>query len=392
MIGPLFLLLLAICMVAGIVLMIRGFVMFKDSSKSRMQFLISNLIFLLPRETIIITFLWGLYVYGLGLISIIIGIFEFLLLLFFAFKLIGKTASPSIRNLSMCFSIFFLLCLIISTFFLSLSEMPPNSSTSVFNCFQYNYFDGYTYKVDNGEITIVKYSPFKNDFEKDIVIPSVIEGKPVTQIDAFAFHENSQLTSVTIPGSVRSIGDGAFSESWSLQTVTISEGVTSLGSGVFEDSKSLTHVTLPASLTSIDENPFSYCSQLTEINVSPENSEFSTVDGILYTKNLDKIIAYPGGREGDFIIPDSVEDLGIDAFGGCYDLTGVTISSNVRTIGERAFFGCSSLQEIVIPEGVTSIGDDAFYNRGTLVIHCNEGSYAEAYAEENKIEYELIEE
>ena len=107
---------------------------------------------------------------------------------------------------------------------------------------------------------------------------------------------------------------------------------------------------------------------------------------------MDKIIAYPGGREGDFIIPDSVEDLGIDAFGGCYDLTGVTISSNVRTIGERAFFGCSSLQEIVVPEGVTSIGDDAFYNRGTLVIHCYEGSYAEDYAEENKIEYELIEE
>ena len=379
-------------MVAGIVLMIRGFVKFKDSSKSRMQFLISNLIFLVPRETIIITFLWGLYVYGWGRVSIIIGIFEFLLLLFFAYTLIGKTASPSFRNLSMCFSIFFLLSLIISAFFLSQSETPPNSSTSVFNCFQFNYFDGYSYKVDNGEITIVKYSLFKNDLEKDIVIPSVIEGKPVTQIDAFAFHENSQLTSVTIPGSVRSIGDGAFSESWSLQTVTISEGVTSIGSGVFKFSKSLTSVTLPASLTSIDENPFSYCSQLTEINVSPENSEFSSVDGILYTKNLDKIIAYPGGREGDFIVPDSVEDIGISAFEGCKELNSVTISGNVRTISDRAFSGCSSLQEIEIPEGVTSIGDNAFPNRDTLVIHCNEGSYAQAYAEANKIKYELIKE
>ena len=391
MISLLFLLLLAICMVAGIVLMIRGFVMYKDPSKSRMQFLISSLIFYVPRQIIIFFTIRYFYVIGWGGVSILIGIFEFFLLLFFSFTLIGKTASPSFRNKSERFSIFFLLNLIIITFFFSLSEIPPNSSSSVFNCFQYNYFDGYTYKVDNGEITIVKYSPFKNDFEKDIVIPSVIEGKPVTQIDAFAFHENSQLTSVTIPGSVRSIGDGAFSESWSLQTVAISEGVTSLGSGVFEDSKSLTHVTLPASLTSIDENPFSYCSQLTEIIVSPENSGFSSVDGILYTKNMDKIIAYPGGREGDFIIPDSVEDLGIDAFGGCYDLTGVTISSNVRTIGERAFFGCSSLQEIVIPDSVTSIAYSAFPDNDILVIHCNEGSYAEAYAEVIKIKYALVE-
>ena len=72
--------------------------------------------------------------------------------------------------------------------------------------------------------------------------------------------------------------------------------------------------------------------------------------------------------------------------------SGVTISGNVRTISDRAFSGCSSLQEIEIPEGVTSIGDNAFPNRDTLVIHCNEGSYAQAYAEANKIKYELIKE
>ena len=155
------------------------------------------------------------------------------LLLFFAYTLIGKTASPSIRNLSMCFSIFFLLSLIISAFFLSQSETPPNSSTSVFNCFQFNYFDGYSYKVDNGEITIVKYSLFKNDLEKDIVIPSVIEGKPVTQIAAFGFNEHTGLTSVTIPESVRSIGNNAFASCRFLESVTISEGVKSIDVGAF---------------------------------------------------------------------------------------------------------------------------------------------------------------
>ena len=432
MIGLLFLLLLAICLITGIVLMIRGFVMYKDPSKSRMQFLISSLIFYVPRQIIIFFTIRYFYVIGWGGVSILIGIFEFFLRLFFAYTCIGKTASPSFRNHSERFSVFFLLNLILFAFWVG-PTLAFKGLSEVY-LFQYNYFNGYTYEVDTDEITIVKYS----GGEKDIVIPSVIDGKPVTQIDAYAFIGNLNLTSVTISGSVRSIGNSAFERCRSLHTVTISEGVTSIGdsafssclslqeivipegvtsigSGAFRSSPSLTHVTLPASLTSIDENPFSYCPQLTEINVSPENSEFSSVEGILYTKNMDKIIAYPGGREGDFAIPDSVEDLGISAFESCEELTGVTISSYARMIGESAFYGCSSLEEVIIAEGVTNIGDYAFSNCSSLqeivipdsvtsiaysafpdndilIIHCNKGSYAEAYAEVIKIKYELIEE
>jgi len=83
MLGTLFLLLFAICLITGIVLMIRGFVMYKDPSKSRMQFLISNLIFYVPRQIIIILTIRYFYVIGWGSVSILIGIFEFFLLLFF---------------------------------------------------------------------------------------------------------------------------------------------------------------------------------------------------------------------------------------------------------------------------------------------------------------------
>ena len=431
MISLLFLLLLAICMVAGIVLMNRGYVMYKDPSKSRMQFLISNLIIYVPRQIIIILTIRYFYVIGWGSVSILIGIFEFFLHLFFSYSLIGKTASPSFRNHSERFSVFFLLNLILFAFWVG-PRLAFEDLSEVY-LFQYNYFNGYTYEVDTDEITIVNYS----GGEKDIVIPSVIEGKPVTQIAAFGFNEQTGLTSVTVPGSVRSIGNSAFESCRSLHTVTISEGVTSIDVGAFAYCNSLTSVTLPDSVSIINENPFKACAELTEINVSSENSEFSSIDGILYTKNLDKIIAYPGGREGDFIIPDSVKDLGIGAFLGCEELNSVTISGNVRTISDRAFFGCSSLQEIIIAEGVTSIGDDAFYNcnslisieipagvteigqdtfggcenitsvtipdsvtsigystfpdNGILVIHCGEGSYAEAYAKVIKITYALVE-
>ncbi len=431
MISLLFLLLLAICMVTGIVLMNRGYVMYKDPSKSRMQFLISNLIFYVPRQIIIILTIRYFYVIGWGSVSILIGIFEFFLLLFFAYTFIGKTASPSFRNHSERFSVFFLLNLILFAFWVG-PTLAFKGLSEVY-LFQYNYFNGYTYEVDTDEITIVKYS----GDEKDIVIPSVIEGKPVTQIAAFGFYEDMGLTSVTIPESVKSIGNNAFAYCYYLENVTILEGVKSIDVGSFENCSSLTSVTLPDSVSIINENPFRGCDKLTEINVSPENSEFSSVDGILYTKNMDKIIAYPCGIEGGFIIPDSVKDLGIGAFEGCEELNSVTISGNVSTISERAFFGCSSLQEIIIQEGVTSIGDYAlwycsslkrieiptgvtaigestfigceklysvtipdtvtsigystFPDNGMLVIHCSEGSYALAYAKVIKITYALVE-
>ena len=68
------------------------------------------------------------------------------------------------------------------------------------------------------------------------------------------------------------------------------------------------------------------------------------------------------------------------------EINGVKITG----IGERAFYGCSGLTSITIPEGVTSIGDGAFDGCSDLTIYCYENSYAEKYAKENNIPYEII--
>ena len=96
------------------------------------------------------------------------------------------------------------------------------------------------------------------------------------------------------------------------------------------------------------------------VNVGNNNTQYSSEDGVLFNKNKTHIIMCPKGKNGQYIIPDSVTSIDNYAFSDCKNLTSITIPDSVTTIGDSAFSGCSSLQNIDVPAGVTSIGDDAF--------------------------------
>jgi hypothetical protein len=88
----------------------------------------------------------------------------------------------------------------------------------------------FTYTTNNGTITITGYAGTNND----VVIPSTIDGLPVTSIGTNAFlNAYYTVTSVTIPDSVTSIGDGAFADCSSLTSITIPNSVTSIGNYAF---------------------------------------------------------------------------------------------------------------------------------------------------------------
>ena len=186
----------------------------------------------------------------------------------------------------------------------------------------------------------------------DIVIPSTLNyygtNYSVTNIAIKAFQDCNDLTSITIPSSIKSIGSYAFRGCTNLTTINISNGVTDIGGYAFSGCKSLSSITIPNSVTTIDNYLFFDCSGLRSINIpnsvtSIENNAFQNCMSL-----------------NSITIPSSVTSIGENAFQNCNSMTSVSISNGVKTIESLAFNGCTQLTSIIIPKSVTSIGNRAF--------------------------------
>lgn len=194
--------------------------------------------------------------------------------------------------------------------------------------------DGFEYVINTtqGYVAITGYSGSATD----IVIPSEIEGYPVTIIGNKAFNAMNvsnnfqqllKVTSISIPNTITTIDEYAFYDCTSLININIPDSVTYIGNNAFSYCKSLTNIIIPNSVTYIGKYAFQGCSSLFNIN-----------------------------------IPDSVTIIDNGTFYGCTSLTSITIPNSIISINDYAFKNCTSLKEIIIPSNVTNIGNTAFKN------------------------------
>ena len=206
-------------------------------------------------------------------------------------------------------------------------------------------------------------------------ITSFIIGDSVQHIPSYLCYDMNNLTSITIPNSVTSIGRLAFDGCSSLpvennlryadtylveavdktlSTYSIKEGTKWIGDYAFDDCSSLTSVTIPNSVTSIGGSAFCWCSSLTSITIG---NSVTSIGGwaFLYCSSLTSVT-----------IGNSVTNIGFGAFYNCSSLTSITIPNNVTSIEGNAFYGCSSLTSVTIGNSVTSIGEYAFNDCSSL--------------------------
>lgn len=144
-----------------------------------------------------------------------------------------------------------------------------------------------------------------------------------------------------------SIGNSAFYDCTNLTEVSIPNSVTSIGSGALDGCVSLTGITIPKNVRSISGGAFMRCAGLTGIDVASGNSQYVSVDGILFNSDQTTLHTYPAGKSGTFCgIPASVTAIAGWAFSRCKNLTGVAIPEGVTSIGWRAFDGCTDLAHV----------------------------------------------
>ncbi|MGM9817240.1 MAG: leucine-rich repeat domain-containing protein, partial [Lepagella sp.] len=166
-------------------------------------------------------------------------------------------------------------------------------------------------------------------------------------------------TSIVLKEGTKGIAVDAFSDCSDLTSVTIPNSVISIGDYAFFNCTGLTSVTIPNSVTSIGDYPFDRCSGLTSIKVESGNSVYDSrenCNAIIMTATNTLISGCK-----NTIIPNSVTSIGDHAFYGCSDLTSVTIPNSVTSIGFRAFYYCTGLTSVTIPNSITSIRSESFY-------------------------------
>ena len=111
----------------------------------------------------------------------------------------------------------------------------------------------------------------------------------------------------------------------------------------------------------IDETSFFYCKELKAIEVDEANEHYTSVDGVLYTKDMKKLVTYPIMKEDTaYTIPEGVERVSSCAFYKNETLTKIDIPSTLKEIGDMAFFKCENISLVTFPDGLEKIGSDAF--------------------------------
>ena len=200
--------------------------------------------------------------------------------------------------------------------------------------------------VEGGTYTVINYTTNDNEVADistgysgmhvisntytDGVGKVVVKGKITHFYPYFQYCDN--VTSVTIPKGVTTIGAYAFSDCDNLKSIAIPEGVTEIESDAFNDCDRLASVTLPKTLVTIGSYAFYSCDAL-----------------------------------GGIVIPDKVTTIGGRAFRDCSALKSVTIGSSVTSIGTDAFYGCNNMKTVInksklnFTKGSSSYGYVAYY-------------------------------
>lgn len=168
----------------------------------------------------------------------------------------------------------------------------------------------------------------------------------LTSIGNYTFY-GTAFSSITLPNSVTEVGQYAFKHNYNLKTIKLPAALTQIGKYALSDC-GITSIEIPNTVTQIGHGAFSSCKSLANATLP---SNLQTISAFAFS-NCDSFT--------EITIPDNVSTLGASAFYGCDKLTKVTLPKGISLLDEQLFYDCISLKDITIPDNVTALNPRAF--------------------------------
>ena len=184
-------------------------------------------------------------------------------------------------------------------------------------------------------------------YNKDI--KSVRLPDAITQIPYKAFSGCTNLKNIRLPDSVTQIDEDAFGncdlQEQVVQEIVSSDNITFIGSRAFEGNKNIFTVHIGKNVEYIQTETFNYmstpsfhdCTNLTSITVSPENQTYTSINGLLCSKDGRSLLYVPVGISGRLDVPAGIETIGREAMHYAFSIKIVHIPKSVKKIGSDAF-------------------------------------------------------
>ena len=212
------------------------------------------------------------------------------------------------------------------------------------------------------KVTALYTASFTNCTAESITIPD-----GVTEVRKGAFYGCQNAVSIKLPQSVKTVGEAAFGNCPKLETVDIG-GAETIEKDIFDQCPMLASLTISGNCkNAAEDEPFIEFTNLREINVTEGgNGNFSSVDGVLFSRDMTILFAYPASKEGSsYKIPESVTTVANSAFYHNKYLETIDLT-NVQIIGDYAFESCELLKKVIMSKELTALGSDAFYDCAKL--------------------------
>lgn len=223
------------------------------------------------------------------------------------------------------------LLLMVFLFFLSIGGLQAFSSEA--KSTQYKE-GGFSYRVSKKEAVITGIDMTSEVWKgkTEITVPGSIGGFTVVALDDDCFLSQRKITKITLPGTLKRVGNSAFAKCEKLLAISLPAGITKIPDGAFYECEKLNSVQLGNKVTKIGENAFYNCISLKRLS-----------------------------------LPGTLQEIDRNAFGNCYKLGELKLGKRVHKIGERAFYKNYAMKSITIPAKVAKVGESAFEKCTDLV-------------------------